>query len=234
MISKAKIRQNVIAYLDARRRRYRDLAAVEDIYLSRQEPIAWGPSRGRTDDVFTVSYFQGDGPMAEMIFVQASAHTGQVYFSRGPMNYLEELEAPEDLIVKEERDFVEQIFETIFKLGDFTLYDGTRHALIYESEEYSLEFQYDLQARRMNYAGLYIRVMETENAYRLRDLVEFFDSQGRRWDDIVKPYKDFNEIALRIHAGLIETHLMATLIKPDISWEPDFRAFLKAKGAPHH
>lgn len=229
MISKVEIRKNVVEYLEARGRSYSDLSPVTKIRLDRQEEIAWGPHQGKTDDVFVVSYIRGEGSMAQMIFVHVSAQTGEVYFSRGPMNYLEELETPEDPLVAEEREFVEGIFVDIFAKGDFSLYEGDRHGLVYESEEFNLEFQYEYRFDRMNYGGLYVRLMENENVYRLQELVEFFDPEKRSWKEITQPYTEKNDIALRIHAGVIQSHLMSVLTSDDIAWEADFKAFLKSK-----
>lgn len=109
MISKLEVRNKVVEYLESRGRSYRELNSVPQIQLNRQEEIAWGPHKGKKDDVFVISYVQGEGPMTELIFVHASAYTGEVYFSRGPMNYLEELEMLGDAIVEAEQKFVEEV-----------------------------------------------------------------------------------------------------------------------------
>jgi|GEM_PF-7007738 len=229
MISKVEIRNKVVAYLEARGRSYSELSPVTKIQLYRQEKIAWGPRKGELDDIFVVSYVRGEDPISDLIFVHVSAHTGEIYFSQGPMNFLEELEAPEDPVVKEERKFVEEIFAEILEKGNFSLYDDSRSSLVYDSMEFNLEFQYEYRYERMNYGGLYVRLTENDNVYRLQDLIEFFDAEKRAWQEIIQPYKEKNDIALRIHAGVITSHLMEIITNEDISWEEDFKAFLKTK-----
>lgn len=229
MISKVEARKNVIAYLEERNRDYQDLDSVTKMGLERQAKISWGEHAGKVDDLFVLSYEMNWGVETRTIFVSVSATTGEVLYSRGPHGMLEEHEQPEDPEIEKARRLVEDIYKDIFLAGDFSFGEADQTYLLYESYDYNLEFQYDARYGAMVYGGLYIRLLENDHAYRLNELVEFFDPEKRPFAEILKPYKEKGDIDLRVHASVIQSHLMSVLTNKDISWETDFKQFLASK-----
>ncbi len=229
MISKVEARKNVIEYLQERNRDFQDLDPVTKMGLQRQAEISWGKHAGKVDDLYVLSYEMNWGVETRSIFVTVSATTGEVLYSRGPHGMLEELELPENPMIEKARSLVEDIFKDIFLAGDFSFGEASDTMLLYESYDYNLEFQYDSRYGAMVYGGMYIRLLENDHAYRLNDLLEFFDPEKRPYKEIIKPFKDDGDIDLRAHATLIQSHLMSVLTSKDISWEGDFKQFLSNK-----
>lgn len=229
MISKVEVRKNVIAYLEERNRNYQDLDSVTKIRLERQQEVRWGQHKGKIDDIFVLNYQMSWGLEMRSIFVHVSATTGEVLYSSGPHGMLEENEEAENPKIERQKAFVESIFGDVFKEGDFSFGEGSEIQLLYESYEYNLEFRYDSRYGDMVYGGMYIRLLENDNLYRLNELVEFFDSEKRSFKEITKSLQEQGLIDLRIHEAVIKSHLMTVLTNKDISWEDDFKKYLSAK-----
>lgn len=227
MKSRTEIRQLIVTYLDDLGRTYADLAEAADFQLEEQFRIEWGARQGEVDDLYFASYQLPFGGQSQTIFVAASATTGEVLYSRGPHGILEQRELPEDPEIESQKEFITSVFGSLFAEADFSFGEASQTLILYESYDYNLEFQFDTRYGKMVYGGMYIRLLESNNAYRLNEMVEHFDSSGRTFKEITEPHKGI--VDLRVHEAVIRSHLLPLLKSPDISWEPGLRAFVKQK-----
>lgn len=229
MKSKAEVRNSMLAYLEERKRTFENLDEVEEFRYEPDSVIEWGPRKGEVEHLYTASYDLPIGTMGQLIFITASAQTGEVLYSRGPHGILEELELPEDPEIESEKDLIREVFQDVFEAGDFSFGEASEVVILFESYDYNLEFQYDTKYGKMIYGGLYVRLLENNNAYRLQDMIEYFDAQQRPFAEIVKPLKDKNLIELRVHEAVVRSHLLEIFKEPDISWEMGLKDYVSVK-----
>ena len=117
-------------------------------------------------------------------------------------------------------------------MADFSFGEANRNCILFGNYFFNLEFQYDDYLGRMNYTGLYIRLLDNDNAYRMNILIEFFDASHLHYKQIYEPLKKKNLIDLRIHLELINSHFLHILKNNDISWEKKSLSYrLKTFGA---
>ena len=134
-----------------------------------------------------------------------------------------------DSSIQEEKEFVESVYSGLFSELHLECVSESPHQISYGKERFSIDFHFDSRYGRMVYGGMYLSFRDREKPYRLNELVEFHDSEKRKFADITKPFREKNQIDLRTHLAVIESHLLELLRSGDMSWEAGFKGYLASK-----
>ena len=124
---------------------------------------------------------------------------------------------------------MESIYSGLFTELGLVCVSETQTKICWGNEAFVTEFHFDCRYGRMVYGGMYLHFANRPKPYRLNELVEFHDAEGRKYSEITRPHREKNQIDLRTHLALIESHLVRLLRSGEMSWEEGFRGYLAAK-----